>query len=81
MRIWIVTTYLKSSGKYAGKSEKLTSFLSPLAHLSKETPTKKNKCFCKMAVIATKKAKFYGSLILFICFLVSRSLTHLTHPE
>lgn len=56
MGIWIVTVSVKSSGEYAGKSEKLTVFLSPLSHLSTQTALKK-KSFFKMAVIATKKAK------------------------
>lgn len=43
MGIWIATVSLKSSGKYAGKSEKLTVFLSPLSHLSTKTAKKKEE--------------------------------------
>lgn len=41
--IWIATVSLKSSGKYAGKSEKVTVFLSALSHLSPQTAGKKKK--------------------------------------
>merc|ERR1712035_194009 len=40
MGIWIATVFLKSSGKYAAKSEKLTVSLSPLSHLSTQTARK-----------------------------------------
>lgn len=46
MGIWVATVSLKSSGKYVGKSEKLTVFLSPFSHLSTQTAKRKKKHSC-----------------------------------
>lgn len=63
----------ENSGKYAGKSEKLTVFLSPLSYLSTQTAKEEEEenVFLKMAVIVTKKEEGNRNLKhnLFICFL------------
>lgn len=40
--VWIDTLSVKSSGKYARKSEKVTVFLSTLSHLSPKTAAEKS---------------------------------------
>lgn len=41
--MWMATVLLKSSGKYTGKSGKLTVLLSPLSHPLTQTAKKKTR--------------------------------------